>query len=93
MVSREINFSSINEISNLALVQKFMMNGVCVEEWSFTFGYVIPNSTNTWQQIIKSAGKERMMSPHILSGNVTIDTCFYDGDSLISKSTMRIFYT
>ena len=68
------------------------MNGTCIEQWSFTFGYVIPNSTNTWEQIIKSAGKNKMMNPEILSGNVTIDTSFHDGDILIYRNTVRLYY-
>jgi len=28
----------------------------CMEEWRFHFGFVIPNSTNTWQQTIEAPG-------------------------------------
>ena len=27
-----------------------------------------------------------------ISGNVTIETGFYDGDSLVSKSLVRVYY-
>ena len=92
IVSREINFSSNEEISNLKLRQTLLLNEHCIEEWFFTFGYVIPNSTNTWQQVIKSAGKGKMMSPEILSGNVIIDTKFYDEESVIFENRMRVYY-
>jgi retinal rod rhodopsin-sensitive cGMP 3',5'-cyclic phosphodiesterase subunit delta len=74
------------------LRQTFLLNEHCIEEWFFTFGYVIPNSTNTWQQVIKSAGKGKMMSPEILSGNVIIDTKFYDEESVIFENRMRVYY-
>lgn len=32
------------------------------EEWFFDFGFVIPGSTNSWQQTIESAGEDRMLS-------------------------------
>lgn len=31
-------------------------------EWFFDFGFVIPGSTNSWQQTIESAGQERMLA-------------------------------
>jgi len=54
--------------------------------------FVIPGSTNSWQQIIEAAGENEMMSPSDLSGNITIETSFYDGDFFISKSLVRVFY-
>ncbi len=69
-----------------------MINDVMTEEWSFDFGFVIPYSTNTWQQVIQSAGKDNMMNPDLLSGNVTIDTMFFDEDQLIYQNKVRIYY-
>ena len=60
-------------------------------EWNFKFGFVIPGSTNTWQQTIQAAG-DAMLPAELLSGNVTIETGFYDGDTLVSKSLVRVFY-
>lgn len=31
-------------------------------EWFFHFGFVIPGSTNSWQQTIESAGEDRMLA-------------------------------
>lgn len=84
-------------------------------EWKFDFGFVMPGSTNSWQQTIEAAGGSRMLPAALLryvcgpavavrlpivtvrtcmscSGNVTIETGFYDGDSLVSKSLVRVFY-
>jgi retinal rod rhodopsin-sensitive cGMP 3',5'-cyclic phosphodiesterase subunit delta len=92
VVAREINFSASEEIKNLRLIQKVMMNDYCIEKWSFRFGYVIPNSTNTWEQIIKAACKGQMMSAEVLSGNITIETSFFDEELLVHKCVVRVYY-
>lgn len=74
------------------LEQRIFYQGVCIEEWFFDFGFVIPGSTNSWQQIIEAAGEEEMMEADDLSGNITIETSFYDGDFFIAKSLVRVFY-
>ena len=50
----------------------------------------MPGSTNTWQQVIEAA--DEMMPAEVLNGNVVIETSFFDGDMLISKCRVRIFY-
>lgn len=111
VVSREINFSSNNEIKNLRLIQCVKLNDAIIEEWNFRFGFVVPGSTNAWEQQIQSATKSKTesgkdspsssspspspsppMDAKILSGNVTIDTNFYDGDDLMATKCMRIYY-
>ncbi|KAG9410253.1 Retinal rod rhodopsin-sensitive cGMP 3',5'-cyclic phosphodiesterase subunit delta [Aphanomyces cochlioides] len=89
-VSREINFSSLHEITDFRLEQRVFLHGKCLEEWLFTFGYVIPDSTNSWQQTIEAA--ETMLPADAISGKITIETGFYDGDALIAKTVYRIFY-
>lgn len=91
-VSREINFSSSELIDKLRLVQRVFFQGQCIEEWRFDFGFVIPGSTNTWQSSIEAAGEGKMIPADILSGNVTIETSFYDGDMFVSKMVMRLHY-
>ena len=61
-------------------------------EWKFDFGFVIPGSTNTWQSTIEAAGDGKMIPADILTGNVTIETSFYDGDLFVSKMVMRLHY-
>mmetsp|Transcript_11885 Transcript_11885/g.18016 ORF Transcript_11885/g.18016 Transcript_11885/m.18016 type:complete len:201 (+) Transcript_11885:173-775(+) len=102
VVSREINFSSKNEIKNLRLIQCVKLNDAIIEEWNFRFGFVVPGSTNAWEQQIQSATKTKTesddpspsppMDAKFLSGNVTIDTYFYDGDDLMATKCMRIYY-
>jgi len=91
-VSRELNFSSIEPMEKLRLEQKVLFKGRCLEEWSFEFGFVIPNSTNTWQSLIEAAPESQMMPAKVLNGNVIIETEFYDGDLFICNSKVRLYY-
>eukprot|EP00929_Paragymnodinium_shiwhaense_P108605 TRINITY_DN74919_c0_g1_i1.p1 TRINITY_DN74919_c0_g1~~TRINITY_DN74919_c0_g1_i1.p1 ORF type:complete len:170 (-),score=48.90 TRINITY_DN74919_c0_g1_i1:134-643(-) len=91
-VSREINFSSVESMHSLRLVQTVYFNENILEEWSFPFGFVIPNSTNTWQQTIEAAEDEEMIPAELLSGNVVFETTFFDGDLPLMTQKIRIYY-
>ncbi|XP_071945605.1 retinal rod rhodopsin-sensitive cGMP 3',5'-cyclic phosphodiesterase subunit delta-like [Antedon mediterranea] len=91
-VSREINFSSKEQMQKFRLEQKVLFKGKCLEEWYFDFGFVIPSSTNTWQSLIEAAPESQMMPASVLSGNVVIETKFFDDNLLVSMSKVRIYY-
>ncbi|GMI50415.1 hypothetical protein ScalyP_jg3226 [Parmales sp. scaly parma] len=91
-VSREINFSSTELMEKFKLEQKIFFQGCCIEEWFFDFGFVIPGSTNSWQQIIEAADPDQMMPAEMLTGEITIETSFHDGDTFLAKSVVRIYY-
>ncbi|EKX39668.1 hypothetical protein GUITHDRAFT_154337 [Guillardia theta CCMP2712] len=89
-VSREVRFSSVEKMDDFKLLQKIYFQGSCFEEWFFKFGFVMPNSTNSWQSTIEAAPE--MLPAEILSGNVTIESNFFDGERLLAKSLIRVFY-
>lgn len=60
-VSREFQFSSVEMLQGLRLEQRIFFRGGLMEEWNFHFGFVIPNSTNTWQQTIEAADESKML--------------------------------
>ncbi|KAF1766480.1 hypothetical protein GCK72_006437 [Caenorhabditis remanei] len=91
-VSREINFTSSVKIEKFRLEQRVYLKGTIIEEWYFDFGFVIPDSTNTWQNMIEAAPESQMFPPSLLSGNVVVETLFYDGDLLVSTSKVRLYY-
>ncbi|XP_010148029.1 PREDICTED: retinal rod rhodopsin-sensitive cGMP 3',5'-cyclic phosphodiesterase subunit delta, partial [Eurypyga helias] len=66
-VSRELNFSSAEQMEKFRLEQKVYFKGQCLEEWFFEFGFVIPNSTNTWQSLIEAAPESQMMPANVLT--------------------------
>eukprot|EP00756_Hemistasia_phaeocysticola_P043767 Hpha_TRINITY_DN17338_c0_g1::TRINITY_DN17338_c0_g1_i1::g.137926::m.137926/K13758/PDE6D; retinal rod rhodopsin-sensitive cGMP 3',5'-cyclic phosphodiesterase subunit delta len=79
-VTRALSFSSKEKIEHLRMSQKVLFHGQQIEEWNFTFGFVIPESTNEWSSTVQAA-KGQMMQPEDLSGNIVIETHFFDGDS------------
>ncbi|XP_046917503.2 LOW QUALITY PROTEIN: prenyl-binding protein [Dermatophagoides farinae] len=91
-VSREINFTSAEPIEKFRLEQRVFFKGRCLEEWFFEFGYVMANSTNTWQSLIEAAPESQMMPAKVLNGNVIIETKFYDDDLLVSTTRVRLYY-
>lgn len=91
-VSREINFSSVEPMEKFRLEQRVLYRGRCLEEWHFEFGFVIPNSTNTWQSLIESAPESQMMPARVLNGNVVIETKFFDDELQVSMSKVRLYY-
>jgi len=92
VVSREINFTSAEEMTKFRLEQRVYFKGACIEEWFFTFGYVMAGSRNSWQQTIDAAPPNEMLPPHVLSGNVVFETSFYDNDEFLCKNSVRIYY-
>ena len=91
-VSREINFSSIEPMEKFRISQQVLFKGKVMEDWNFEFGFVIPNSTNTWQSLIEAAPESQMMPARVLSGKVVIETKFLDEDLEVSTSRVRLFY-
>jgi retinal rod rhodopsin-sensitive cGMP 3',5'-cyclic phosphodiesterase subunit delta len=89
-VIREINFSSIEKITNLECVQNFYLKGELVESSRFYFGFVIPNSTNNWEQIIEA--RDDMIPLQILSGNLVVETIFLSNGIVISQNNVLIYY-
>lgn len=91
-VGRAINFSSREKIDNFKLVQRIWLFGKIIEEWDFDFGFVIPNSTNTWEQIIDAAEEEDMLSAEIISGNIKIETLFFNRETVVYRSNLTVIY-
>lgn len=50
------------------LFNKALTHVPCLfSEWFFEFGFVIPNSTNTWQSLIEAAPESQMMPANVLT--------------------------
>ena len=87
-----MNFSSREIIEDFQIVQKISLMGNVIEEWDFKFGFVMPNSTNNWEQIIDAADKEEMIPVDVLSGNMVVETFFYSGEDIIHSTKMTVIY-
>eukprot|EP00753_Platysulcus_tardus_P016597 PLAT5876.1.p1 GENE.PLAT5876.1~~PLAT5876.1.p1 ORF type:complete len:246 (+),score=120.34 PLAT5876.1:44-739(+) len=91
-VSREIVFSSEEALNTLNLKQEVFFCGKLLEEWEFKFTFVMPHSENSWQSTIYAADPDKMLPAEVLSGNIVIRTSFYDEDTFIAGSVVRVFY-
>ena len=67
------------------------LHGQVVEEFGFQFGFVIPNSTNSWEQVIDTSEGE-VMPAEILSGNLIVDTYFCVKGVTFAHQRYRIYY-
>lgn len=91
-VAREISFTSKDKLDELRVIQRVYLKDNLIEEWPFYFGFVIPNSTNTWQNVIEAAPSSQMIPAKVLSGHMVIQTNFYDGEKILTESKVRIYY-
>ena len=48
-ISRMIVFKSVEKIENMTMDQKMYLRGQLVETLNFDFGFVMPNSENTFE--------------------------------------------
>lgn len=106
MVSRETTFTSKRQINDFNIVQRVLLehkipnaahllNWICLEEWSFHFGFVIPRSTNTWQSVVVAADRSNAAGSEGFNprdATFVIETNFYDGKSFISKNIVNVRY-
>lgn len=91
-IAREVNFSSKESIRKLRLEQSIIFDGIETEIFEFRFGFVIPGSTNTWQQTIDAEDPDKMFTAEQLTGKLMVLTEFFDGETFICSSKIRIFY-
>ena len=91
IIRRNINFSSVEAIENLELVQNFYLMGELFESSKFKFGFVIPGSTNDWEQIIL-AKEDGVLPPEVLSGKLRVETFFLIKVKVLYKNKILIYY-
>ena len=82
-MTRSVVFSSSHVHERLSLTQRLLLRtaqGVqLVEEWRFDFGFVIPGSTNAWESMVE-ADEDGVLPADVLSGNLLVESEFFDGD-------------
>lgn len=89
-ITRELVFSSKQLIQKFRLEQKIFVHSKQIEQWDCDFGFVIPNSTNSWELLI-TAG-DAVLPAEVISGHVVIETVFFDGPKALCKCKCRLFY-
>ena len=91
IITRNINFSSVEAIEDLELVQNFYLMGELFESSKFKFGFVIPGSTNDWEQIIM-AKEDGVLPAEILSGKLQVETYFLIHGKVLYRNKILIYY-
>ena len=90
-ISRMLVFKSQEKIEAMTMAQKMYLGGQLVETLQFEFGFVMPNSENTFEQTIV-ADVGNVMAAEVLSGNLVCETYFYSHGQIIHKSSYKIYY-
>lgn len=93
-VRRCLAFCSRCEIKKLKMVQKVYFKGSVLEKCEFDFGFVIPGSTNNWEQILEidNEAESPVFDEDKLNGDITVETSFYEHEDLLCKTRCRIYY-
>ena len=91
IIVRNINFSSVEAIDELELVQNFYLMGELFETSRFKFGFVIPGSTNDWEQILL-AKEDGVLPAEVLSGKLQVETFFLIKGRVLYKNKILIYY-
>ena len=94
-VSREFQFSCKEMLHGLRLEQKIFFQGGCMEEWNFQFGFVIPNSTNTWEAIYEMPHLPEDLRQAMIDNpwETESDSFYYVGDTMIMHNKAKYAYT
>ena len=90
-IIRNVNFSSEEKIDELELVQNFYLMGQLFESSRFKFGFVIPGSTNDWEQIM-IAKQDGVLPVEVLSGKLQVETLFLIQGKVLYKNKILIYY-
>ena len=90
-IIRNVNFSSDEKIDELELVQNFYLMGELFESSKFKFGFVIPGSTNDWEQIM-IAKEDGVLPAEVLSGKLQVETLFLIQGRVLYKNRILIYY-
>ena len=90
-IIRNVNFSSDEKIDELELVQNFYLMGELFESSRFKFGFVIPGSTNDWEQIM-IAKEDGVLPAEVLSGKLQVETLFLIQGKILYKNRILIYY-
>ena len=84
---------------SLELIQKVIsfssqmyLHDTLIEVHKFKFGFVIPNTENSWENIIIARPKAEMIPAEVLSGNLIVESEFFNNEKNVYKFKAQVFY-
>lgn len=95
-LSTTLVFSNGQEpLENFRMVERHYFKGKLIKSYEFKFGFVIPNSTNTWESVYTMPTLPEELIADILASpyEVKSDSFYFAGDTLImhNKAEYRYF--
>ena len=91
-VTRQFTFASHCAMRHLFMVQRVLLDDAVVEVFDFDFGFVIPGSTNSWEQIVEADVEGGMLPVETLSGRLRVELQFWDKDVFVGSLVVRVWY-
>ena len=90
-IGREMTFFAEKAISDFSVEQNMYLGNTLIETLSYDFGFVIPKSTNSWEQIIE-ADVGQVLPAEVLSGNLVVQTSFKAKGVEFARTNYRVYY-
>ena len=94
-VSSILTFSTYHPLKNFRIIERHYFRSRLIKSYDFTFGFCIPNSTNTWETLLDvpildaKLVKEMIEHPY----ETKSDTFYFVGDELVmhNKASYHFF--
>ncbi|CAH1731768.1 retinal rod rhodopsin-sensitive cGMP 3',5'-cyclic phosphodiesterase subunit delta-like isoform X1 [Aphis gossypii] len=91
-LTRTISFTSMHRIDHLKMRHRELVSLQCVHEWVSDFGIVLPNLNETWETTFINKEGISSSSTNFLSGDLVIETSFYNGDKFIGSTHILLYF-
>ena len=82
-------------INNMEMIERHYFRGKCIREFSFKFGFVIPNSTNSWEFVYDLPELSEEMHAEIVQApwEVKSDSFFFTNGKLMIHNRAAYNYS
>ncbi|XP_022183117.1 retinal rod rhodopsin-sensitive cGMP 3',5'-cyclic phosphodiesterase subunit delta-like [Myzus persicae] len=91
-VTRTTNFSFMHRINHFKAKHKEFLQGDCIEEFEYEFGTVFAGLVVNWETTFERRQEITSSFANVISGDLRIETNFFDGDKLITTSNVIMFF-
>ncbi|KAF0768196.1 retinal rod rhodopsin-sensitive cGMP 3',5'-cyclic phosphodiesterase subunit delta-like [Aphis craccivora] len=91
-LTRTISFTSTHRIDYLKMRHRELVSLQCVHEWVSEFGTVLPDLNETWETTFTHKEGISSSSANCLSGDLVMETSFYNGDKFIGSTKILLYF-
>lgn len=94
-VSSILTFSTYQPLKQFRMIERHYFRSKLVKSYDFTFGFCIPNSTNTWETLLDVPALDAALVKEMIRYpfETKSDTFYFVGDELVihNKASYRFF--